>query len=110
MVTTRRKNKRKLSDGLLGNAWVQDMAGEISIEGCIQCLRLWEEIEKVNRNDAVLDKYVWKGAKPGVYSAKDTYNMLCQGRVIDGTHKQIWKASTPLKGKVFCWLAMRYRL
>jgi hypothetical protein len=79
MVTTRRKNKRKLSDGLLGNAWVQDMAGEISIEGCIQCLRLWEEIEKVNRNDAVLDKYVWKGAKPGVYSAKIPITCFAKG-------------------------------
>jgi hypothetical protein len=110
MVTTRRKNKRKVSEGMLGNSWVQDLAGEISIDGCIQCIRLWEEIEKVNKNEAIPDKYVWKGAKSGVYSAKDTYNMLCQGTVIDGTHNQIWKASAPLKCKMFCWLAMRYRL
>jgi hypothetical protein len=103
LVPTRRKNKRR-------NSWVQDLAGEISIEGCIQCIRLWEEIEKVNRNEAIPNKYVWKGAKSGVYSAKDTYDMLCQGRVIDSTHKQIWKASAPLKCKMFCWLAMRYRL
>jgi hypothetical protein len=110
LVPTRRKNKRKVSEGLLENAWVQDLAGEISIEGCIQCIRLWEEIEKVNRNDAIPDKYVWKGAKLGVYSAKDTYDMLCQGRVIDSTFRQVWKAKAPLKGKMFCWLALRYRL
>jgi hypothetical protein len=68
------------------------------------------EIEKVNRHDAIPDKYVWKRAKSGVYSAKDTYNMFCQGRMVDETHKQIWKASALLKCKVFCWLAMRYRL
>jgi hypothetical protein len=110
MVATRRKNARKVSDALHLNAWIHDLAGDMSVEGCIQCVRLWEAIERVDQDELMPDRYRWSGASSGLYSAKDTYNMLCQGRISDSAHEQIWRAQAPLKCKVFGWLALRYRL
>jgi hypothetical protein len=64
----------------------------------------------VERNELHPDKYTWKGAASGKYSAKDTYRMLCQGGITDGNHEQVWKACVPLKCKIFTWLALRDRL
>ncbi|KAK1685842.1 hypothetical protein QYE76_046690 [Lolium multiflorum] len=63
------------------------------------CLRLWEEVETVERDVSMPDLILWKGSASGEYSAKSTYQMLCQGNVrwgilckpdcigaIDGTH------------------------
>jgi hypothetical protein len=110
LVPTRRRNSRKVYDALRGNAWVRDLLGNISIEGCIQCICLWEKIEEVERHELQPDKYTWKGAPSGKYSAKDTYRMLCQGGITDGNHEQVWKARVPLKCKIFTWLALRDRL
>jgi hypothetical protein len=57
-----------------------DLEGEMLIEGCVQCVRLWEGIERVDRNELIPDKYIWKGAKSEVYSAKDTYTCCVKGR------------------------------
>jgi hypothetical protein len=56
MVIIRRKNARKVADALPNNAWIKDLAGLMSIEGCIQCVRLWEAIDRVGRNEMVLDR------------------------------------------------------
>jgi hypothetical protein len=56
MVPTRRKNARKVSDALPNSAWIKDLAGLMSIEGCIQCVRLWEAIDQVDRNELIPDR------------------------------------------------------
>jgi hypothetical protein len=109
-VPTRRKNNRRVSDALRGNTWIGDLSGNITVEGCIQCVRLWEKIEEVERDDHQADRYTWKGSTSGRYSARDTYNMLCHGSVWDGNHEQVWKPRVPLKCKIFIWLALRDRL
>jgi hypothetical protein len=72
LVPTHRRNSRKVYDALRGNAWVRDLLGNISIEGGIQCISLWEKIEEVERHELQPDNYTWKGAASGKYSAKDT--------------------------------------
>jgi hypothetical protein len=110
LVPTCRKNSRRVSDTLRGNAWIRDLSGNITVEGCIQCVRLWEKIEEVERDEQQADRYTWKGAVSGKYSARDTYSMLCHGSMWDGNHEQVWKPRVPLKCKIFIWLALRDRL
>jgi hypothetical protein len=110
LVATRRKNSRKVAEALRGNAWIGDISGQLSIEGCVQCLHLWEKIERVQRREQEADKFIWKGAASGTYNAKDTYDMLCHGSVLDGSHEQVWRSKAPLKHKIFAWLALRNRL
>jgi hypothetical protein len=40
LVPTRCKNSRRVFDALRGNAWISDLSGNITVEGCIQCVRL----------------------------------------------------------------------
>jgi hypothetical protein len=109
-VSTRRRNSRLIAEALLENEWLADIDMDLSVEGCAQCVRLWEEIEAVPRDSQIPDSFFWTGSASGTYSAKDTYRMLCQGSTQFNMYEAIWKSFAPPKGKIFAWLAVRYRL
>ncbi|KAK1649263.1 hypothetical protein QYE76_067068 [Lolium multiflorum] len=81
MVATRRKNTRLVAEALQGDAWIDDISGAMTEELWRQCLVLWEAVEDVERDVSTPDRILWKGAESGIYSAKCTYEMLCQGSV-----------------------------
>jgi hypothetical protein len=99
-----------VSDALIDNAWLTDFGADLSLQAWEQCIILWEEIELVPRRPQEEDAFAWTGASKGVYSAKDTYSMLCQGGLEFRMHKPIWNSIAPTKCKIFCWLALKYRL
>jgi hypothetical protein len=92
------------------NKWVADVAGTLTVDNCAQCVTLWEKIDMVPRNGNEPDKFSWTGALSGQYSARDTYNMLCQGSITCNMFEPVWKSSATPTVKLFCWLALRYRL
>jgi hypothetical protein len=110
LVPTRRKNMRKVGDALHEDVWLSDVSGDLSIEGWMQCTQLWEQIGRVPREESRPDQIIWKGSASRRYSAKETYNMLCMGRITWGMAKPIWSSFAPLKCKIFGWLAMKGRL
>ncbi|KAM0906593.1 hypothetical protein ACQ4PT_016669 [Festuca glaucescens] len=75
-----------------------------------QCLRLWEAVETVERDTLRPDRISWKGTDSGAYSAKVTYRMLCLGSVRWSMNKPVWGSFSPMKCKMFAWLALKYRL
>jgi hypothetical protein len=109
LVPTRRRNSRTVFPATLDNA-VADVAGTLTVENCIQCVKLWEQIHRVQRNVQEPDKFIWNGAASGQYSAKDTYAMLCQGSTTYSMFEPVWKSYATPTIKLFCWLALRYRL
>jgi hypothetical protein len=78
-VTTRRKNTRLVAEALQGDVWIDDIAGEMTVELWGQCLILWEAVETVERDTSRPDQISWKGPESGAYTAKCTYEMLCMG-------------------------------
>jgi hypothetical protein len=110
LVPTRRKNVRKVSDALVEDSWLSDVSGELSIEGWMQCTLLWEQLGRVPRDDSRPDQITWKGSASRRYSARETYNMLCMGRITWSMAKPIWGSFAPLKCKIFGWLAIKRRL
>jgi hypothetical protein len=82
LVPTRRKNTRKASDALVEDSWLSDVSGELSVEGWMQCTRLWEELERVPRDGSRPDQILWKGSPSGAIpleppitcSAKEEYH------------------------------------
>jgi hypothetical protein len=76
----------------------------------VQCIRLWEAIEDVDRVHEEPDKFSWTGASNGQYTAKSTYKMLWQGTHEFAMYKPIWRSYAPLKCKIFGWLALKHRL
>ncbi|XP_071683513.1 uncharacterized protein [Lolium perenne] len=93
-----------------GHPASDDIQGEMTVELWTQCMRLWEAVETVERDVLSADRIEWKGASSGVYSARDTYKMLCTGSVRWSMSKPVWGSFSPMKGKMFAWLALRYRL
>ena len=110
MVATKRKNSRTVADALNENAWIGDIAEGMTEESCLQCIRLWEAIERVQRDEEEPDKFSRKGSKTGRYTARETYKTLCRGREAFAMFKPVWKSYAPLKCKIFGWLALKYRL
>lgn len=109
-VPTRRKNTRMVAEALHGDVWMDDIPGEMTVELWRQCLSLWEAVETVERDVSRPDHISWKGAESEAYTAKCTYEMLCQGSVRWSMSRPVWGSFSPMKCKIFAWLAMKYRL
>jgi hypothetical protein len=109
-VSTRKRNRRRVADAIVQDAWVGDVNINISIEGWLQCINLWEAFDSIHLDASRPDSFRWAGSPSGEYSAKSTYKMLCQGRSTVAFYKPIWRSFAPLKCKIFCWLALKHRL
>jgi hypothetical protein len=109
-VPTRRKNIRMVAEAMRENDWLDDLEGEMTGEIWEQCLRLWEAVETVERDESRPDRIGWKGSVSGEYSAKATYQLLCQGSTRWSMSKLVWRSFAPMKCKIFAWLALKYRL
>jgi hypothetical protein len=64
----------------------------------------------VERDVTTRDRISWKVSVSGEYSAKSTYELLCQRSTRWSMSSRIWESFAPLKCKIFAWLAIRYRL
>jgi hypothetical protein len=60
LVPNRRRSTRKVADALLNNSWISDMTGDPSVEGWVQSIKLWEEIDLVETYANVPDMISWK--------------------------------------------------
>jgi hypothetical protein len=89
VVTTRRKNHRRVDVALEGNQWLWDVAEGMTPEVRLQFVGLWEAIGAVERNPTEPDRFRWAGMASGQYNTKDTYERLSQGSVIFRMHKPI---------------------
>jgi hypothetical protein len=113
LIPTRKKNCRRVADALADNRWVLDLPSlpdQLDEEGCVQCIRLWMELQIVQRDSRTSDEFSWTGSKSGLYNARDTYKLLCQGRQFFSLSEPIWRSFAPPKCKMFCWLAAKGRL
>jgi len=63
-----------VADGLFGRRWVRDIAGGLSVQAIVECIRLWDALESV-RLSALPDTIVCRWAADGQYSAERCF--LC---------------------------------
>jgi hypothetical protein len=94
----------------MGNAWTEDLHGELSPACILQCVLLQGEIAEIPRDATVPDHFAWKGSSSSEYSTKDTYLYLCHGRERFAAAEWIWTPWAPTKCKIFSWLAIQHRL
>jgi hypothetical protein len=45
LVPLAKKNRMLVADALWNNNWLADISGTLEVEGCMQCLHLWEDID-----------------------------------------------------------------
>lgn len=104
-IDTRTRNKRTVQEALTGESWMQDIRGDISFTAHIQLIHLRQAIATVHRNELEMDELRWPCSRDGEYSAKSTYEWLCQGLVRSPTAACTWRSWATLKCKIFTWLA-----
>jgi hypothetical protein len=73
------------------------MTGEMTEELWRECLTLWESVESMQREAGSPDHISWKGVESGRYTAKDTYDMLCQGSMRWTMSRPVWGSFSPMK-------------
>ena len=76
----------------------------------MQVVRLWVVLQGFRCSEGVLDSYSWPCSSLGTYTAKSTYDMLCQGRERVATANCTWKTYAPLKCRIFIWLALQHKV
>jgi hypothetical protein len=83
LVSTRRRNSRTVEVALIHHKWVEDIAGDLSHEASVECVRLWALIVDfgLRRNADDEDAFSWPCSPTGLYSASSTYNRLQIGSI-----------------------------
>jgi hypothetical protein len=99
-----------VAEALHEDGWIYNIQGEMTAKLWMQCLSPWEAVEEVEKDGTRPDHIAWKGVESGTYTAKGTYKMFCEGSVRWSMSEPVWSSFSPMKCKVFAWLALRYRL
>ena len=58
LVFKRRANRRTVMDALNNGKWLEDIQGEISPEGLIEYLELWDTLAIVVLQEGIPDKHI----------------------------------------------------
>jgi hypothetical protein len=94
------RSSRIVHDGLLGNSWVRDIYGELSVDAVVQYIRLWTQVCAIANTQLLpeaADSFVWKWTGDGRFSSRSAYRMLFHGSTgLPGAHL-IWNSFAPLK-------------
>ncbi|KAM0913734.1 hypothetical protein ACQ4PT_011963 [Festuca glaucescens] len=99
---------RRVSDSLPNNAWVCDIAGELSVDAVVQFFRLWDVVGRVSLS-AMPDRFHWKWTGDGSFSSRSAYHAFFDGTTALPGAAQVWKSFAPYKFKFHAWLALRGR-
>jgi hypothetical protein len=108
IVPARIRTTQTVATVLPGRLWARSFSGGMSAQAIIDYLHLWHTIRDVELSDQQ-DRVVWRWTSDGSYNAKSPYLMLHAGSFRFASHRHIWKTWTPLKIKIFLWLAFRRR-
>jgi hypothetical protein len=108
LVSTHRRNSRTVEVALIHHKWVEDIAGDLSHEASVECVRLWALIVDfgLRRNADDEDAFSWPCSPTGLYSASSTYNRLQIGSIDFAAADALWGNGAPVKCKIFMWLAI----
>ncbi|KAM0879448.1 hypothetical protein ACQ4PT_034225 [Festuca glaucescens] len=106
LVKPRFLRRRTVREGLLGQAWVLDIAGELSIDATVQFLRLWEAVARVPVGGGD-DGFRWKWTADGTFSSRTAYQLLFEGTTALPGATHIWNSIAPMKFRLHAWLALR---
>jgi hypothetical protein len=104
------RRKLTVAEGLLGNAWVRRITGELTVDATVSYLQLWSAIQDVPRlGDSQADSFRWKWTVSGAFSSKTAYRALFHGSTALPGATHVWHSFAPLKFKLHAWLALRRR-
>jgi hypothetical protein len=75
-VSTRSKNRMTVQEALRNHTWVQDVQGNLDLQGISQCILLLASVCTLVRDPTSLDQFSWPWSSTGHYTARSTCRML----------------------------------
>jgi hypothetical protein len=108
MVTPSLVRKRLVSDGILGDAWVRDINGELSVDAVVQYMHMWDPVHGVVLSEGE-DSFTWKWTADGQFSTRSAYRAFFNGSTVLPGQRQLWHSFAPFKYRFHAWLALRGR-
>ncbi|KAM0888503.1 hypothetical protein ACQ4PT_028326 [Festuca glaucescens] len=90
--------RRQVRDGLPNNAWVADIAGELSVDVVVQFFKLWDAVDRVSLS-ARPDSFRWKWTADGAFSSRSAYRAFFHGTTALPGAAQVWNSFAPFKFK-----------
>ncbi|KAM0910028.1 hypothetical protein ACQ4PT_014423 [Festuca glaucescens] len=96
---------RTVQQGLPGNAWVRDIAGELTVDAVVQYLQLWTRIQNTTLAEGA-DVFSWKLSADGQFSTRSAYTACLAGSTALPAARQVWESFAPLKFRFFGWLVL----
>ncbi|XP_073367930.1 uncharacterized protein [Aegilops tauschii subsp. strangulata] len=109
-VRTQTVNRRTVKEGLLNHRWTSDISGDLSTEGLVQFIRLWDHVLAARLDPSLQDEAFCPWNSKQVYTSASAYRMLFKGAINVTFAKWVWKCWAPLTCKIFMWLAIQYRI
>ncbi|KAM0923616.1 hypothetical protein ACQ4PT_005410 [Festuca glaucescens] len=100
--------RRKVSEGLPNNEWVNDIAGELSVDTVVQFFKLWDAVSRISLGKSA-DSFTWKWTADGSFSSRSAYRGFFHGTTALPGSAQVWNSFAPYKFKFHAWLALRGR-
>ena len=110
VLDVRIKIRRTIQQAMIDNAWLNDIRGDLSYMAHIQLIHLQHVIATTPRDLNTEDVFRWPCEPSRLYTARSTYERLCQGLVRSSMASCIWRSWATLKCKIFVWLAVQYRI
>jgi hypothetical protein len=102
------QKNRTVEEAFTNQQWISDISGGLSMVGLFEYLHIWDimqEIELSNEDD----RHIWRFEKTGKFFSKSAYRAFFNGAITFEPCKRFWKTCSPVKCKVFLWLAIRNR-
>ena len=67
---------RTVQQGLVANAWVQDIAGPLTFDAVVQFFGLWNQFQQIVVHDDEGDRFQWKPMANSEFSTRSAYRMF----------------------------------
>jgi hypothetical protein len=96
MVTPSLVRKRLVSDGILGDAWVRDINGELSVDAVVQYMHMWDPVHGVVLSEGE-DSFTWKWTADGQFSTRSAYRAFFNSSTVLPGAAQLWHSFAPFK-------------
>jgi hypothetical protein len=105
-VSNRASKSRLVSDALLGDCWIRDISGSLSVLALQQYVSLWVRIQQVQLHPNSPDRFIWKWSSSQQYSSASAYQAFFHGQCAVPAAKELRKTRAPVNVKFFVWLVI----
>lgn len=108
-ISTRARNSRTVHDALTSGAWARDLGPSIDHASLEQFMSLWPLVTATQLHEQGSDVVTWAWSKEGQFSASSVYQAKFWGLQVSPTATLTWESKSPLRCRVFSWLAAKDR-